>query len=124
MTDVQVFEKQGKNKYVKVWTIITNDNYKNWSTKGSREATSMSVEKAKDIAKSVFETIDKKKDKSYVINYLYGDFWRASKPFNVGDAMKFPNETDKDYNTNTDIYNYVYGIQILEVPKRNKAMKV
>ena len=43
---------------------------------------------------------------------------------NVGDAMKFPNETDKDYNTNTDIYNYVYGIQILEVPKRSKAMKV
>ena len=72
---------KGKNKYIKVWTIITNDNYKNWSSKSSREAISMSVEKAKDIAKSVFETIDKNKDKSYVINYLYGDFWRASKPF-------------------------------------------
>ena len=116
MADYQVFEKQGKNKYVKIWTIISNANYEKWSTKSSREATSMSVEKAKDIAKNVFETIDKNDNKSYIVNYLYADFWRASKPFNVNEAMK--------YNKNTDLYNYVYGIQILEVPKKNQAMRV
>ena len=124
MADYQVFEKQGKNKYVKIWTIISNANYEKWSTKSSREATSMSVEKAKDIAKNVFETIDKNDNKSYIVNYFYADFWRASKPFNINEEMKFPNDYGKDYNKNTDLYNYVYGIQILEVPKKNQAMRV
>lgn len=122
MSGVKVIESKGNNRYFKMWTILTKENYEMFN-KGSKNATAMDLDTAKEIARKVFDKLPKNKDKSYVCNFLYADIWRASKPFNT-DKMKFANEDHGDSNENTDLYDWVYGIQILEIPKKDKAISV
>ena len=101
-----------KKRYI---TIVDKETYDNFE-KNTNHAVAFSMERAKELAKDALKKIKKNPNKRYGVNLLYADKWRASKTFiNDGD-LKFPDESiPKDYNKNTDLYDYVYGIQIIEL---------
>ena len=109
------------NRFTKAWTILTKDNYNNFA-KGSGSAIAMGIDTAKEVAKAYFEKLKqsgKVNDKySYEINFLYADKWRSSRGFNINEPMKFIDEEHIDYNKNSSLYDYIYGIQIRQVPKK------
>ena len=101
-----------KKRYI---TIVDKETYDNFE-KNTNHAVAFSMERAKELAKDALKKIKKNPNKRYCVNLLYADKWRASKTFiNDGD-LKFPDESiPRESSGNTDLYDYVYGIQIIEL---------
>jgi len=95
---------------IKYWTIVHKDTFANFS-KNTNKAVAIDINRAKDIIKKYWDILEVDPTKSYTVNFLYRDIWRASKSFK--DNVKFPDDDVKDTNQNTDLYDYVYGIQLI-----------
>jgi len=109
------------NRFTKAFTIISKENYKNFE-KSAGNAIAMDIKTAKEVTKAFFDKLKQSgklsDKKSYEINFLYADRWRSSRGFNIGEPIKFIDEEHIDYNANSNLYDYVYAIQIREVPKK------
>ena len=103
-------KKLGK---IRIVTSVDKETYDNFE-KNTNKAIAISIDRARDIANDMFKKMKKDPNKQYTVNLLYKDKWRSSESFTNNDKVKFPGEPIKHTNENTDLYDYVYGIQILE----------
>ena len=109
------------NRFTKAFTINTKENYSNFE-KSAGNAIAMDIGTAKEVTKAFFDKLKQSgklsDKKSYEINFLYADRWRSSRGFNIDEPIKFIDEEHTDYNANSNLYDYIYAIQIREVPKK------
>ena len=100
----------GKRRII---TTVDKETYDNFE-KDTSKAIAISLDRAKEIARDMFKNMKKDPKKEYTLNFQYGDRWRASKTFYENGKVIFPDEDIEHTNVNTDLYDYVYGIQIIE----------
>lgn len=112
----KIITTKTKDNGTTYYTAMDEETFKNFN-KGTKKAVAISIDDAKEIAKEMFENIKKSPNKNYYINFLYGDIWRNSYGFGNKDKVRFPGDGRTETNGNTDLYDYVYGIEVIERDK-------